>query len=165
MKRPRESEVHDTLASLGYAFIPGSSGKPSDWVLRQLSAPTKGFEWSGQAHYDALGLAAVNWVRGAICGLCGLEPLGGCEPSTPYGTPGLLAHTGPLLILVCGSSPGGDAGVWVTPSRFQSGQSIPRSLRRVRVAHRVVPFASTRAAQKARCLSTACVPSHLAGRS
>lgn len=111
--------AHESLAALGYAFVPGASRGASDWVLRQLADPTKGFEWRGQQHYDALGAAAFRWVRGALCGLCGLEPLSCCEPAVPYATPGLKENTAPLLILVCGSAPGGDAGVWVMPTTTQ----------------------------------------------
>ena len=116
MKRTREPDAdavppHDDLASLGYAYIPGPTGSASDWVLRQLSAPTKGFAWRGQEHYDALGAAATRWVRGALCGLCDLEPLTSSS-AVPYATRGLKEHTGPLCLFVCGSAPGGDAGVW-----------------------------------------------------
>eukprot|EP00966_Prymnesium_polylepis_P184816 4283300-Prymnesium_polylepis.1 len=114
MKRTRDDieAPHDGLAALGYAFLPGPGGDPSDWVLRQLGAPGEGFAWRGQEDYDALGAAAVRWVRGALVGLCGLEPLSGHSPAVPYATPGLREHTGPLCIFVCGSIPGGDAGVW-----------------------------------------------------
>lgn len=109
MKRP-----HDGLSAAGYCFLPGESGEPADWVLRQLSHPSRRFEWSGQQHYDALAAAVVEWVRGALCGLCGMEPLLGFEPALPYATPGLRTHRGPLLLLVCGAFPGGSAGVWVS---------------------------------------------------
>ena len=103
---------HCALASLGYAFIPGPTKNASDWVLRQISDPEKGFTWRGQDDYNALSAAAVRWIRGALVGLCGLEPLDSLSPATAYASPGLGDHTGPVCLLVCGSAPGGDAGVW-----------------------------------------------------
>ncbi|KAL1523899.1 hypothetical protein AB1Y20_018818 [Prymnesium parvum] len=109
---PSAPSPHDELASLGYAYIPGPTGDPSDWVLRQLSSPSEGYVFRDQAHYDAVAAAAVRWVRGALCGLCGLLPLDCLPPSVPYASPGLKDHAGPLLLLVCGAPPGGDAAVW-----------------------------------------------------
>lgn len=43
------------LADLGYHFVAGPSGDPSDLVLRQLADGATGFEWRGQADYDAVG--------------------------------------------------------------------------------------------------------------
>ena len=37
-----------SLESLGYTFVPGATGDPSDWVLRQAADTSKGFEWKGQ---------------------------------------------------------------------------------------------------------------------
>ena len=47
----------------------------------------------------------------------GLEALamtvGGCRARVQaFATPGLHAHCGPVLLLVCGSTPGGNCGVW-----------------------------------------------------
>ena len=42
------SPVNGQLAALGYAFVAGQSGDPSDLVLRQTRDPSKGFEWKGQ---------------------------------------------------------------------------------------------------------------------
>jgi len=114
MKRSREDGAppHSALAALGYAYIPGPSGDKADWVLRQLRDPSAGFSWRGQSNYDQLGAAAVRWVRGALVGLCGLEPLDVLSPTTIYATPDIASHSGTVLLLVCGSAPGGDAGVW-----------------------------------------------------
>lgn len=101
------------LRDLGYAYVPGASGAQSDWILRQTEDPTKGFEWRGQADYDAVGAAAVEWVRSRLTMLCGLEEVStGIEPATAYCTPGWRNHSGPSLLLVCGSAPGGTAGLW-----------------------------------------------------
>ena len=42
------ASADDRLAALGYAYIKGPSGDPSDWVLRQTADTSKGFEWKGQ---------------------------------------------------------------------------------------------------------------------
>jgi hypothetical protein len=105
------------LREIGYQYIPGPSGNPSDLVLRQTADPAKGFEWRGQQNYDALGDAVLSYVEAQLSVLCGLEalplPKGGASAySAVYATPGFREHAGPLLLLVCGSSPGGAAGVW-----------------------------------------------------
>ena len=38
------------LGALGYAFVAGQSGDPSDLVLRQTCDLSRGFEWKGQDH-------------------------------------------------------------------------------------------------------------------
>lgn len=40
-------DVDARLAELGYVYIEGPSGNPSDWVLRQTADNSKGFEWKG----------------------------------------------------------------------------------------------------------------------
>eukprot|EP01062_Namystynia_karyoxenos_P024258 TRINITY_DN19440_c0_g1_i1.p1 TRINITY_DN19440_c0_g1~~TRINITY_DN19440_c0_g1_i1.p1 ORF type:complete len:370 (+),score=116.08 TRINITY_DN19440_c0_g1_i1:83-1111(+) len=105
------------LQELGYKYVPGPSGDPSDLVLRQIADPEKGFEWSGQEHYDKLGAAVVAHVKGMLQGLCGLEPLrlppgGGGPAAVVHASPGATESQAPLLLLVCGSAPGGAAGVW-----------------------------------------------------
>jgi len=102
------------LAALGYAYVPGpalSLAQPSDWVLRKLNDPTAAFSWDGQDHYDQLGAAAVGWVRGMLCSLCELEPVPVAGGGTIYCSPRLSEQT-VVCLLVCGSAPGGDAGVW-----------------------------------------------------
>jgi len=101
------------LAALGYRFIPGPTNTPSDWVLRQTGIATSGFEWRGQSDYDAIGLAVVEWIRSRLTILCGLEEIReGVDPAVAFASPGWQEHTGPVLMLVCGSAPGGTAGVW-----------------------------------------------------
>lgn len=106
------------LARLGYCYVQGDSGDPSDWVLRQVADAQKGFEWKGQADYDALGDAVVAYIQGQLTALCGLValplPLSANAEATSvvYASPDMQDHTGPLLLLVCGMAPGGAAGVW-----------------------------------------------------
>ena len=70
-------------------------------------------QWRGQNEYDALGAAVVDWIRARLTLACGLEEVtAGIEPATAYATPGWQNHPGPFLLLVCGSAPGGTAGVW-----------------------------------------------------
>lgn len=42
------ADVDASLDALGYTFVPGPTGNPSDWVLRQRDDTTKGFQWRGQ---------------------------------------------------------------------------------------------------------------------
>jgi pimeloyl-ACP methyl ester carboxylesterase len=105
------SSAERDLRDLGYAYVAGQSGRPADLVLRQISDPTAGFVWKGQENYDALGKAVLQWVRHQLVSLCGLEE---CDHGA-YATPGLQSGqhaASPVLLLVCGSRPGGDAGVW-----------------------------------------------------
>lgn len=80
-------------------------------VLRKSDDTSAGFEWQGQENYDEVGAAAMQFMREQMTELCGLEtvPL---PPATAYATPGLKDHQGPVVLLVCGSAPGGDVGVW-----------------------------------------------------
>jgi hypothetical protein len=116
-KRSRVTELRlVALDNLGYRYIAGPSGKPSDWVLRQHADPSKGFEWKGQENYDLVGQAVLDCCKAELVGLCGLEDLN-CGPdaelaATVYASRGLRTSTKPLLVLVCGSAPGGAAGVW-----------------------------------------------------
>jgi len=106
------------LKAVGYEYVPGPSGNPSDLLLRQVGDHSKGFEWRGQENYDAVGENVLAVVEALLVSLCGLEPLplppanNEQAHSAVYVTPGLAEHTGPLLLLVCGSEPGGAAGVW-----------------------------------------------------
>ena len=99
-----------TLADLGYAYVPVPTGDPDDFVLR--SADGGGFEWKGQANYDAVGAAAVAWIREQLVAHCGLHAVPCAGGATAYSSSGLKGSSAPLLLLVCGSAPGGDAGVW-----------------------------------------------------
>lgn len=102
------------LSACGYSYVPGPSGELADWVLRQLSDTQKGFEWRGQEDYDALGAAVLQHVRAQLVTLCGLEEVRvpTATGAAVYATPGLAAREAPLLLLVCGSAPGGAVGVW-----------------------------------------------------
>ena len=51
------------LAALGYAYVPGPSGEPSDLVLRQTADPSRGFAWKGQEDYDRVGAAVLACPR------------------------------------------------------------------------------------------------------
>lgn len=63
----------DPLGALGYSFIPGGSGDPSDYRLRKTDDHESGFEWKGQENYDRVGAAVCSWVRTQLVELCGLE--------------------------------------------------------------------------------------------
>lgn len=55
----------------------------------------------------------MRWVRSRLPLICGLEEVtAGLEPAVAYASPGWKQHGGPVLLLVCGSAPGGGAGVW-----------------------------------------------------
>lgn len=104
------------LAKLGYEFRPAARGK-SDLVLRQKSDPEKGFEWKDQKNYEEVADAVVSYVQLQLTTLCGLVPLplplnAKEANSVVYASSHLKEHAGPLLLLVCGSAPGGAAGVW-----------------------------------------------------
>eukprot|EP00913_Durusdinium_trenchii_P007125 g6701.t1 len=105
------------LAKLGYEFRPGPSGKKSDWVLRQRGDDQKGFEFKDQGNYNEVANAVVSFVQQQLVSLCELlpfplPPTAGEANSVIYATQNFQEHPGPLLLLVCGSAPGGAAGVW-----------------------------------------------------
>ena len=103
---------HPALAALGYCFLAGASGQPSDWVLRQIGNRDKGFEWKGQENYDAVGEAVTDLVKYQLAELCSLDKFSLPKDGLCYVSKGLQERQSPLLLLVCGSSPGGAAGVW-----------------------------------------------------
>merc|ERR1712086_679577 len=74
------------LAALGYAYVPGPSGAPSDYVLRKKDDPAEGFEWKGQQDYDAVGAAVNKCIGEMLPVVCGLEPIP-LAPATAFGTP------------------------------------------------------------------------------
>ena len=100
-----------SLSSLGYIYVPGASGARSDFVLRQSDKPNEGFTWKGQENYDAVGAAAVAWVQCQLTAQFGLETVH-LSNSVAYASPCLSQHRGPTMLLICGSAPGGAAGVW-----------------------------------------------------
>jgi len=52
-------------------------------------------------------------VRQRLTQACGLEEVtAGLEPAIAYASTGWQTHAGPFLLLVCGTKPGGTAGVW-----------------------------------------------------
>lgn len=59
------------LGELGYAFIKGQSGNPSDWVLRQIANTGEGFEWKGQENYDEIGAAVTAWAKVSLATIAG----------------------------------------------------------------------------------------------
>lgn len=108
------------LAALGYEYAATADGH----ALRQIAAPADGFAWRGQEDYEAVGAAACAWAREQLVSQCGLEPLEeGLGPACAYATPGAREHAGPLVLLVCGSKPGGDAGVWGRSLLINEGTS------------------------------------------
>jgi len=112
--RPRNLEAvrPPSLSDLGYDYVRGPSEDPDDWVLRQTQNPILGFEWRGQTNYDEVGAAVVAWIRARLVDKCGLRALPCKGGAVAYASPDLGESSSPLLMLVCGSAPGGDAGVW-----------------------------------------------------
>ena len=102
----------EDLASLGYQMVAGPSGSKGDFVLRQLKDPSAGFAWAGQENFDALGKAVFVWCKEQLISLCGLEVLSGYDGAAPYATPGFASRAAPVLVLLTGDVPGGDAGTW-----------------------------------------------------
>lgn len=95
----------NTLRSLGYGYVPGPGASQSDWVLSPR------FAWKGQENYDAVAAACTAWVKAQLAPRFGLAPVKLGE-ATAYATPHLSSWSGPVLLLICGSAPGGDCGVW-----------------------------------------------------
>lgn len=93
------------LRSLGYEYVPGPTNDPSDMVLSPK------FAWKGQENYDAVAGACTNWVKAQLAPLCSLSAVK-IGKATAYATPNLSKRAGPVLMLICGSAPGGDCGVW-----------------------------------------------------
>lgn len=112
--RPRNLEAikPPDLAELGYAYVRGPSDDPDDYVLRSSAYPTEGFQWRGQENYDEVGAAAAAWIRSQLVERYGLRALPCKGGATAYVSPELSQSSAPLLILICGAAPGGDAGVW-----------------------------------------------------
>ena len=71
------------LAMLGYHFVAGPSGDPSDLVLRQLTDKAVGFAWKGQEDYDAVGAAVTAAVQAS-------------SRARPYYHSPLITHHSPL---------------------------------------------------------------------
>ena len=93
--------MSEALRALGYEY----RGSGSDWKL------TPNFTWKGPEDYSKVAGACMDWVRESLVTICGLEkiPVGS---GLAYTTAELAEHSGPVLLLVCGSAPGGTAGVW-----------------------------------------------------
>ena len=100
------------LAQLGYEYVSNDSGNKCDLVLRQLTDSSAGFVWRGQDDYNAVGYAVLAAIREQMVTVMGLEALSTGGGAMAYATPGLAAHTGPVMLCVCGAAPGGYAGVW-----------------------------------------------------
>jgi hypothetical protein len=112
--RPRNLEATKppSLAELGYAYVCGPSDDPDDFVLRSSAYPTEGFQWRGQENYDDVADACFAWIRSQLVERYGLRALPCKGGPTAYASPELGQSAAPLLILICGAAPGGDAGVW-----------------------------------------------------
>jgi len=101
-----------TLVELGYEYVPGDGGR-GHFLLRKLGEPESGFTWDGKENFAALGRATFVWARGQLVELCGLQELRTVDPpAIAFATPGIGSREAPLLLLICGDVPGGDAGVW-----------------------------------------------------
>ena len=108
--------MHDCdaeLASHGYRFVPGPSGQSHDFVLRKTSDESAGFTFEGPERFAALALTVFRWTKEKLTRFCDLEALSGFSSSAiPYATPGFADREAPVLLLLCGDVPGGDAGSW-----------------------------------------------------
>ena len=71
------------------------------------------FAWKGQENYDAVGEAVNATIREMLVTHCKLEKVTtDLAPASCWASPGLREHAGPTVVLVCGNTPGGEAGVW-----------------------------------------------------
>ena len=71
------------------------------------------FVWKGQENYDAVGEAVNATIREMLVTHCELEEVvTDLAPASCWASPDWREHTGPTLVLVCGNTPGGEAGVW-----------------------------------------------------
>jgi len=102
-----------TLADLGYEYVPATDGRRGHFLLRKIGNPDVGFEWAGKENFAALGRATFLWARQQLVDLCGLKPLCAIDPpATAYASPDIATREAPVLVLITGDVPGGDAGVW-----------------------------------------------------
>lgn len=71
------------------------------------------FVWKGQENYDAVGEAVNATIREMLVTHCKLvEVVTDLAPASCWASPDWREHRGPTLVLVCGNTPGGEAGVW-----------------------------------------------------
>jgi hypothetical protein len=108
----KSNQMTSSLAELGYAYVAGPTGDRSDWVLRQTGNTDAGFEWRGQENYDAVGSAVLGTIKELLVEVCGLKQQKVVGGGTCFVSPGIAESSAPLLLLVCGSEPGGAVGVW-----------------------------------------------------
>ena len=102
------------LAALGYAYGARDDARAGDeryYTLNQLADKTKGFEWKGQEDYDRVAVACAAYCKSRLEVHCRLAPVAMGE-ATIWASPGDAGPAAPLVFLVCGSNPGGSAGVW-----------------------------------------------------
>ena len=108
---PSPRDVVKVLAELGYVYKAPEGGSVSDERLTQVDDETKGFEWKGQENYDAVAAACALYCKTRLVLASGLM-------ETALGDARCWAHpndagpNAPIIFLVCGSFPGGSAGVW-----------------------------------------------------
>ena len=108
---PSPKDVVDVLAELGYAYRAPEGGSVSDERLVQLDNDTKGFEWKGQENYDAVASACALYCKTRLVLACGLMETA-LGDARCWARPDDAGPDAPIVFLVCGSFPGGSAGVW-----------------------------------------------------
>ena len=110
-KPPSPRDVVKVLAELGYVYKAPEGGSVSDERLTQVDDETKGFEWKGQENYDAVAAACALYCKTRLVLACGLMETALGEARC-WAHPNDAGPNAPIIFLVCGSFPGGSAGVW-----------------------------------------------------
>ena len=110
-KPPSPKDVVKVLAELGYVYKAPEGGTVSDERLTQVDDETKGFEWKGQENYDAVAAACALYCKTRLVLASGLMETALGEARC-WAHPNDAGPNAPIIFLVCGSFPGGSAGVW-----------------------------------------------------
>ena len=110
-KPPSPKDVVKVLAELGYVYKVPEGGTVSDERLTQVDDETKGFEWKGQENYDAVAAACALYCKTRLVLASGLMETALGEARC-WAHPNDAGPNAPIIFLVCGSFPGGSAGVW-----------------------------------------------------
>ena len=110
-KPPSPKDVVKVVAELGYVYKAPEGGSVSDERLTQVDDETKGFEWKGQENYDAVAAACALYCKTRLVLASGLMETALGEARC-WAHPNDAGPNAPIIFLVCGSFPGGSAGVW-----------------------------------------------------
>jgi len=99
------------LSALGYCYrAPEGSNDIRDERLTKLDG-SGGFEWRGQEDYDKVAEACAAYCKSRLVVSSGLMEVAIGEAKI-WASPKDAGLNAPLCFLVCGSYPGGSAGVW-----------------------------------------------------